>query len=225
MDYRILGPLLVSREGGPVALGGRRNRELLSVLLLRANEVVSSDRLVEALWSGAAPDNPRKAVHVYVCRLRKTLGDDVLETRTPGYVLHVEKGQLDVWRFEHLAARGRRALGAGDPARATTSFRHALALWRGPALADVMYEPFAQAEAARLEELRLCCVEGRVEADLALGRHAELVGELEALIDRHCTRERPRGQLMVALYRSGRRLSHKSEPALRRKSRSYTNAF
>ena len=98
MDYRILGPLLVSREGGRVTLGGRRNKELLSLLLLRANELVSSDRVVEDLWRGAAPDNPRKAVHVYVSRLRKTLGHEVLETRTPGYVLHVEKGELDVWR-------------------------------------------------------------------------------------------------------------------------------
>jgi DNA-binding SARP family transcriptional activator len=204
MDYRILGPLIVSRDGGPVTLGTRRSRELLSLLLLRANEVVSSDRLIEDLWRGPAPDNARKALQVYVSRLRKTLVDDVLETRAPGYVLRVEEGEFDVWRFEHLAAQGRRALAAGDPARAATSSRHALALWRGPALADVMYEPFAQAEAARLEELRLCCVEARIDADLALGRHADLVGELEALIDQHGARERLRGQLMVALYRSGR---------------------
>jgi DNA-binding SARP family transcriptional activator len=204
MDYRILGPLIVSRDGGPVTLGTRRTKELLSLLLLRANEVVSSDRLVEDLWQGPAPDNSRKALQVYVHRLRKTLVDDVLETRAPGYVLRVEEGEFDVWRFEHLAAQGRRALAAGDPARAATSSRHALALWRGPALADVMYEPFAQAEAARLEELRLCCVEARVDADLALGRHADLVGELEVLIDQHGARERLRGQLMVALYRSGR---------------------
>jgi len=204
MDYRILGPLLVSREGEPVTLGGRRNAELLSLLLLRPNQVVSSDRLVEDLWAGAAPANPRKAVQVYVSRLRKTLGVDVLETRASGYLLRVGERELDVWRFEHLLADGRQALAAGDATRSATSLRHALALWRGPALADVMYEPFAQAEAARLEELRLCCVEARVEADLALGRHADLVGELEALIDRHGARERLRGQLMVALYRSGR---------------------
>jgi DNA-binding SARP family transcriptional activator len=204
MDYRILGPLLVSGEGGPINVGGRRNKELLCLLLLHANEVVSSDRLIEDLWRGSPPDNPRKAVHVYVSRLRKTLGDDVLETRAPGYALEVKEGELDVWRFDHLAAQGRHALATGDPARAATLLRHALALWRGPALADVMYEPFAQAEAALLEEQRLCCVEARVEADLALGRHADLVGELEALIDQHGTRERPRRQLMVALYRSGR---------------------
>jgi DNA-binding SARP family transcriptional activator len=204
MDYRILGPLLVSREGEAVTLGGRRNAELLSLLLLRANEVVSSDRLVEDLWAGAPPANPRKAVQVYVSRLRKTLGVDVLETLALGYVLHVGKGELDVWRFEQLVAEGRQAFAVGDPIRAATLLRHALALWRGPALADVMYEPFAQAEAARLEELRLCCIEAKLEADLALGRHADLIGELEALIDRHGDRERLRGQLMVALYRSGR---------------------
>ena len=204
MDYRILGPLLVIREGEPVMLGGRRNAELLSVLLLRANEVVSSDRLVEDLWAGAAPANPRKAVQVYVSRLRKTLGVDVLETRALGYVLRVGDGELDVWRFEHLVAEGRQALAVGDPTRAATLLRHALALWRGPALADVMYEPFAQAGAARMEELRLTCIEAKVEADLDLGRHADLVGELEALIDQHDARERLRGQLMVALYRSGR---------------------
>jgi DNA-binding SARP family transcriptional activator len=204
MEYRILGPLLVSREGKPVTLGGRRNTELLCLLLLRANQVVSSDRLAEDLWAGAVPANPRKAVQVYVSRLRKSLGVDVLTTRAQGYVLRVEEGQLDAWRFEQLVAQGRQAQAAGDPARAATLLRRALALWRGPALADVMYEPFAQAEAARLEELRLCCLEARVDADLARGRHADLVGELEALIDRHGDRERLRGQLMVALYRSGR---------------------
>jgi DNA-binding SARP family transcriptional activator len=204
MDYRILGPLLVSREGEPVTLSGRRNAELLILLLLRANEVVASDRLVEDLWAGAPPANPRKAVQVYVSRLRKALGVDVLETGALGYVLRVGDGELDVWRFEHLVAEGRQALALGDPMRAATLLRHALALWRGPALADVMYEPFAQAEAARVEELRLCSIEAKVEADLALGRHADLVGELEALIDQHGDRERLRGHLMIALYRSAR---------------------
>jgi DNA-binding SARP family transcriptional activator len=204
MDYRILGPLVVSREGEPVSLGGRRNTELLSLLLLRPNQVVSSDRLVEDLWVGAPPAKPRKAVQVYVSRLRKTLGVAVLETRSSGYLLRVAEGELDASRFEHLFSDGRQALAAGNPSRAATLLRHALALWRGPALADVMYEPFAQAEAARLEELHLSCVEAKVDADLALGRHADLAAELEALIDRHGDRERPRGQLMVALYRSGR---------------------
>lgn len=204
MEYRILGPLLVSRDGERVTLDGRRNKELLSLLLLRANEVVSADRLVEDLWSDAPPAAPRKAVQVYVARLRKALGEDVVETSGAGYVLRVHDGELDVWRFEELVAKGRRTLGAGDPARATTYLRHALALWHGPALADVMYEAFAQAEAARLEELRLRCLETRIDADLALGRHADVVGELELLADQHGDRERLRTQLMLALYRSGR---------------------
>ncbi|HEY4281125.1 MAG TPA: BTAD domain-containing putative transcriptional regulator [Conexibacter sp.] len=187
-----------------MAFGGRRNAELLCLLLVHANEVVSSDRLIDELWGGGAPSHPRKAVHVSVSRLRKTLGLEVLETRALGYVLRVGEAELDAWRFERLAAEGREALATGDPVRAAASLRHALALWRGPALADVMYAPFAQAEAARLEEERLCCVEARVEADLALGRHADLVGELEALNDHHGARERTCGQLMVALYRSGR---------------------
>jgi DNA-binding SARP family transcriptional activator len=204
MDYRILGPLAVSRGGEPVSLSGRRSTELLSLLLLRANEVVASDRLIEDLWAGAPPANPRKAVQVYVSRLRKSLGIEVLETRALGYLLRVAEGELDAWRFERLVAEGRQALAVGDPTSAATLLRHALALWRGPALADVMYEPFAQAEAARLEELRLFCMEARVEADLSLGRHADLIGELETLIGQHGARERLRGQLMVALYRSGR---------------------
>ena len=204
MEYRILGPLLVSRDGEQVTLDGRRNKELLSLLLLRANEVVSADRLVEDLWSDTPPAVPRKAVQVYVARLRKALGEDVLETSGAGYVLRVHDGELDVWRFEALVDQGCRTLGAGDPARAATFLRHALALWHGPALADVMYEAFAQAEAARLEELRLRCLETRIDADLALGRHADVVGELELLADQHGDRERLRTQLMLALYRSGR---------------------
>ena len=204
MEYRILGPLLVSREREPVTLGGRRNKELLSLLLLHPNEVVSSDRLVEDLWQGTKPTAPRKAVQVYVARLRKALGEDVLETSGAGYVLRVREGELDLWRFERLVGQGRQGLAAGDPARAATALRHALALWRGPALADVMYEAFAQAEAARLEELRLRCLEARLDADLELGRHADVVGELELLADHHGDRERLCEQLMLALYRSGR---------------------
>jgi DNA-binding SARP family transcriptional activator len=204
IDYRILGPLLVSRDGESMTLGGGRNKELLTLLLLRPNEVVSADRLVEDLWQETPPAAPRKAVQVYFSRLRKALGEDVLETSGVGYVLRVGEGELDVWRFERLVGQGRRALAAGEPARAATLLRQAVDLWRGPALADVMYEAFAQAEAARLEELRLRCVEARLEADLALGRHADVIGELELLVDQHGDRERLRGQLMLALYRSGR---------------------
>jgi DNA-binding SARP family transcriptional activator/tetratricopeptide (TPR) repeat protein len=204
VDFRILGPLEVSREGRPVTLGAQRHKALVCLLLVRANEVVSADRLVDELWRGAPPATARKALQVYVSRVRKALGAEVLETRAPGYVIRVEDGALDARRFERLVAEGRQALAGGDPARAAASLRKALALWRGPALADFVYEPFAQAEAGRLEELRLRCLEDRLEADLALGRHSDLVGELEALIDRHGSRERLCGQLMLALYRSGR---------------------
>jgi DNA-binding SARP family transcriptional activator len=204
VDFRILGPLEVSRDGRPVAVGGQRQKALLCLLLLHANEVVSADRLVDELWRGAPSATAGKALQVYVSRLRKALGADALETRAPGYRIRIEDGALDLWRFERLAGEGTHALAAGDPARASASLQKALALWRGPAIADVMYEPFAQAEAARLEELRLSCLEDRLEADLALGHHAGVVGELEALVDRHRSRERLRGQLMLALYRSGR---------------------
>lgn len=204
MDYRILGGLEVSRDGRPVTLGGQRHRALLSLLLLHPNEVVSSDRLADELWHGAPPPSAHKALQIYVSRLRKALGADALETRAPGYRVRVEDGALDLWRFEGLATEGREALAAGTPTRAAVSLHKALALWRGPPLADVAYEPFAHAEAGRLEELRLCCLEDRLEADLALGRHANVVGELEALVHRHRPRERLHGQLMLALYRSGR---------------------
>src|SRR5215208_2033588 len=204
MDYRILGPLLVTRDAAPVPLGPRRNAVLLALFLLHANEAVSSDRLVDELWGDRLPAHPRKALQLSVLRLRRAVGATVLETRAPGYLLHVRDQELDAWRFERLAAAGRRALGQGEVRRASALLQQALDLWRGPALADVLYEPFALAAAARLEEARLCCLEDRVDADLALGRHAGLAGELEALTALHGTRERLHGQLMLALYRSGR---------------------
>jgi predicted ATPase/DNA-binding SARP family transcriptional activator len=204
VDFRILGPLEVSREGRPCDLGARKHRALLGVLLLHANEVVSVDRLIDELWGETPPATAPKALQVYVSGLRGTIGRDVLATRAPGYMLSVEEGELDLWRFERLASDGRKALADGDAARAATAFRRALGLWRGPPLADLAYEPFAQSAIARLEELRLACLEDRIEADLALGRHAELVAELEALIREHPLRERLRAQLMVALYRSDR---------------------
>src|SRR3954470_6533325 len=204
LDFRILGPLEVSRDGRPVVFGGRRPRALLCVLLLRANEVVSTDRLVEDLWAGAPPARARKALQVYVSRLRRALGDGVLETSSPGYVLRVGDGELDLWRCERLSAEGTQALALGNASRAGVALRDALGMWRGAALADVVYEPFAQAEVGRLEELRLRCLEDAIEAELALGRHAGLVAELEALTAVHRSRERLRGALMLALYRSGR---------------------
>jgi DNA-binding SARP family transcriptional activator len=200
MEFRLLGPLEVSEHDRPLALGGARQRALLAVLLLQANELVSRDRLIDQLWGGSPPLTAAKTIQVYVSRLRKKLGGGRLSTRPPGYILHVEAGELDVSRFEQLAAEARRS----PPDRAADKLREALALWHGPALADLAYEPFAQVEIARLEEMRLAAFEERIQADLALGRHSELVGELEALVAHAPLRERLRGQLMLALYRSGR---------------------
>jgi DNA-binding SARP family transcriptional activator len=200
MEFRILGPLEVARDGRALQLGGTRQRALVAVLLLHANEVVSSEALVDRLWGERAPPTAGKALQVYVSRLRKELERDALATRAPGYVLQVQPGELDLHVFEGLVSRARGA----EPARASELLGEALALWRGPALADFAYESFAQAEIARLEELRLTALEERVEADLALGRHAAVAAELEGLVARHPLRERLRGQLMLALYRSGR---------------------
>jgi DNA-binding SARP family transcriptional activator len=204
VEFRILGPLEVRVGGREVALGGPRQRALLAILLTRANEVVSSDRLIDELWGEEPPSSATNVLQTYVYRLRKAVGQDVLETRPPGYVVRVEPGQLDLHRFEALVEQAGRDLAAGGAAGAAEALREALALWRGPALADFTYEPFAQAEAARLEELRLGALERRIEADLAVGRHAEVVGELDALVSKYPLRERLRGQLMLALYRSGR---------------------
>jgi DNA-binding SARP family transcriptional activator len=200
MDFRLLGPLEVVERDRPLALGGVKQRSLLAILLLQANELVSTDRLIDQLWGPAPPATCAKSIQVYVSRLRKQLGDQRLATQAPGYVLQVEPSELDLARFEQLADEARR----GDPRTAARKLRDALALWRGSPLADLAYEPFAQPEIARLEELRMAVLEQRIDADLAVGRHAELVGELEALIVRNPLRERLRFQLMLALYRSTR---------------------
>jgi class 3 adenylate cyclase len=202
MDFRILGPLEAHREGRPLPLGGLRQGALLAVLLLHANEVVSTDRLLEELWE-EPPASGTKALQVSVSRLRRSLGDGLLRTRPPGYVLEVRPDDVDLQRFERLVRRGKEAL-VHDPAGAANLLREALALWRGPALAEFASEPFARIESLRLEALRIDALEDRIEADLALGRHAQLVGELEALVAVHPLRERLRGQLMLALYRGGR---------------------
>lgn len=188
----------------PPVLGGPKQRAVLAALLLHRGEIVSTDRLIDELWGDRPPASAAKTVQVYVSNLRKALGDGVLVTRGRGYVLEAEHGQVDVDRFETLVTEGRDALRAGDAQLASDRLRQALALWRGPALADFAYEPFAQGEAARLEEERLAALEDRIDADLALGRHAELVGELDALVREHPLRERLHAQLMLALYRSGR---------------------
>lgn len=200
MEFRLLGPLEVIEQNRLLALGGGRQRSLFGALLLHANEVVSTDRLIDALWGRAPPLTAAKIIQVYVSKLRKELGEGRLVTRAPGYVLKVDRSELDLGRFEQLLGEARRA----DPHAAAQKLRRALALWRGPALADLTYEPFVQAEIARLEELRWLALEQRIEADLASGRHAELVGELEALVAEYPLRERLRWLLMLALYRSAR---------------------
>jgi DNA-binding SARP family transcriptional activator len=200
MDFRLLGPMEVAGDEGPLALGGIKQRSLLAMLLLHANQVVSTDRLIDALWGASPPFTCGKSIQVYVSRLRKALADNRLVTYAPGYVVYVDATELDLARFEQLVTEARRA----SPESASTKLREALSLWRGPPLADLAYEQFAQAEIARLEEMRLGAVEQRIEADLELGRHAEIVAELEALIAGNPLRERFRYQLMLALYRSER---------------------
>ncbi|MGH2748318.1 MAG: AfsR/SARP family transcriptional regulator [Actinomycetota bacterium] len=210
MEFGILGPLEVRREGQSLALGGPKQRALLAILLLHANEVVSSDRLIDLLWGEDPPGSAAKVLQVYVSQLRKILKPDpggehgVLVTTPPGYVLRTERDAFDLHRFEDLVTAARRAFSDGAPAEAAASLAEALELWRGAALADFTFEPFAQVEVARLEEMRLSVLEDRAEADLALGRHAEVIAQLDALLARNPTRERLARLLMTALYRAGR---------------------
>ncbi len=212
MEFRILGPLEAVDDGRTLDLGGPKQRALLAALLLRANEVVSQDALVDDLWGESPPTTAAKTLQAYVSRLRKALaGPDEearsearLETHGHGYVLRIAPGTLDADAFQRRLEEGRQANARNDPKLAADRLRDALALWRGPALADLAYESFAQPEIARLEELRLTALEERIDADLALGRDGELIGELEILVERHPLRERLRGQLMLALYRAGR---------------------
>src|SRR5262245_2482469 len=204
MDYRVLGPVEVRDGDRVLSLGGPRRRALLAVLLTRPNEIVSIDRLADVVWDGEPPSAAANVVQGHVSDLRKVLGRDVIATRGGGYELVVEPERIDLRRFEQLAADGTRALTDGRPADAAGRLREALALWHGRALADLADNHVLRAEVARIEELRLLAVERLVEAELALGRHAEVVAELESLVLQHPLRERPQAQLMVALYRSGR---------------------
>jgi peptide/nickel transport system substrate-binding protein len=207
MEFLILGALEVRRDGESLLLGTAKQRALLAVLLLNANEVVSRDRLIDGLWGERPPESAPHTLEAYVSRLRKVLhadGEQVLLTRAPGYLLRVGFDELDVERFERLAEEGRRALAYREPERAVALLQQALGLWRGRALADIEYEPFAQAEAARLEELRLAAAEDEIEAELVLGLHVDNVRRLRSLVAEHPLRERLRAQLMLALYRSGR---------------------
>lgn len=209
MEFRLLGPVEVREDGRPLPIGGAKERAILALLLVHANELVPRERILDEIWGAAAVEAATKSLRVRMSELRKALGGGasagaLLESRGMGYVLNVDPVQCDVHRFERLVERGARALEQDRPEAASAALRDALALWRGPALADLAYEPFAQAPIARLEELRLAALELRIEADLALGRHLELVGELRSIVAEHPLRERPRGQLMIALYRSGR---------------------
>ena len=204
MDFRVLGPLEVEDDGRQVALGGPKPRALLAILLLQRGEVVHAERLIELLYDGLPPEKAPNSVYAHVSRLRKALSGGRLRTAGRGYVLDVLPGELDLDRFEELVASGRKELAAGEPTKAARSFRQALALWRGPPFADFRYSDFAQAPIARLEERRLVAMEDRIDADLALGQHADLVSELESFVTEFPLRERPRAQLMLALYRSGR---------------------
>jgi DNA-binding SARP family transcriptional activator/WD40 repeat protein len=204
VEFRILGPLEVARDGEPLALGAVQQRALLAVLVLHRGEVVSTDRLVDELWGERAPAAAAKTVQVYVSQLRKALGAGVIVTQGRGYRLAAAPGQVDAVRFEALAGEGRRALASGDAARSRERLCSALGLWRGEPLAEFTYERFAQSDIARLREARLAAVEDRIEADLALGAGGELTGEIESLIAANPLAERLRGQLMLALYRAGR---------------------
>jgi DNA-binding SARP family transcriptional activator len=212
LEFRILGPLEVVGEAGALRLGGPKRRGVLAILLLNANRVVPIDRLADDLYGDATPASAVTQLQGHVSQLRKLLDPDrpagapgsLLETREPGYLIKVAPEQIDLQRFERQTEDALRALARGDAADAAASLRRALDLWRGPALADLADEPFAQPAIARLEELRLAALEQRIEAELALGRHLELVGELETLVSEYPFREGLRGQLMLALYRSGR---------------------
>ena len=191
VEVKVLGPLEVTVDGRPVELRRKKQRALLALLALHAGEVVSTDRIVDELWGETPPKTAVGSLQNLVSELRKLLGPELLVTRAPGYVLGLDRQLVDAHRFEHAIRGG-------------SDIRAALALWRGPALADLAFEPFAQAEIARLEELRTTAKEQLFDAELAEGHHARLVAELEAFVAEHPLRERPRGQLMLALYRSGR---------------------
>ena len=201
MDYRLLGPLEALAGNRGVPLGGPKQRAVLAVLLLRAGETVSTDTLIDEVWGERPPVNVTATLHNCISRLRKAIGADAIESRAPGYLLRARDDEIDARRFERALA----AAGPLDPAERAAALREALSLWRGAAPADLAFEPFAEAEAARLEELRLVALEERIDAELELGRHEQLVAELDALVTRHPLRERLRREQMLALYRARRK--------------------
>src|SRR5262249_29136701 len=204
MEFLILGPLELRHDGRPLAVRSGKLAELLAVLLLRQNEVVSTDRLIEELWDGDPPATALKTLQLYVSQLRRVLPAETVLTHPPGYILRADAGSVDAGRFEELLSAGRSALDRADLDVAVTRLREAVSLWRGPALADFRYAGFAQPAIQRHEELRLEAFEELFEAELARGRHAEVANEAEALVREHPLRERLRAQAMLALYRCGR---------------------
>ena len=203
MQFRVLGPLEVDAGSGPIPLGGPKQRAVLAHLLLRANQLVPSAALIDELWGDEPPETARNTLQTYMSHLRKALGEGRLIGRSPGYVLSVGPSELDSSRFDDLVREAKKAL-AVDPSVGISLLDDALALWRGPALADVAGESSLLAEAARLDDLRLAAQEERIEGLLASGQTGRAVGEAETLLARHPLRERPWGQLMLALYREGR---------------------
>ena len=212
MEFRVLGPVEAYDGDASLPLGGTKQRALLGYLLIHRNEVVPVDTLVDLLWGETPPETAQTALYGLVSNLRKLLEPEigsasasrVLVTQAPGYVLRLGADQVDLDSFQSLLKSGSRALADGDPSTAARQLTQALALWRGPALADVRDIPLLRPAVIELEELRRVALEDRIEADLALGRAAEVVGELETLVGKEPLRERPRAQLMLALYRSGR---------------------
>ena len=202
--FGILGPLEAARDGRPIPLGAAKERALLALLVLRPREVVSIDSLIDSLWGPEPPGDPARSIHVLVSRLRKALGSEAIVTRGRGYALAADAEDVDANRFGSLADSGRASLDAGDAATAASTLREALALWRGQPFADLPAEQALEAERHRLDELRLATLETRIEADLALGRHAVVLPELQALVREHPLREGPIAQLMLAQYRCGR---------------------
>jgi DNA-binding NarL/FixJ family response regulator/DNA-binding SARP family transcriptional activator len=207
MDYRILGPLEVVDGGEPVELGRLKERLVLAVLLLHANEFVARERLIDELWGDSPPPTARKAVNVYVSQLRKTLtrnGRDPIATADGGYRIGIGADELDAGHMRQLLATAHERAAAGAPEAAAELLRQALALWRGPTLAGLMLESHGRDEVAQLDELRLAARLDRIDCDLALGRHEDVLGELHVLVGEHPLRERLRAQLMLALYRADR---------------------
>jgi DNA-binding SARP family transcriptional activator len=200
MDFRILGSLEVSDGDHQLDLGGSKRRAVLALLVLHANEVVGTDRLIDQLWGEKAPRNAAAALHTHVSRLRKELGSDVLATRAWGYVLRTEPDAIDLERFQRFVADAENL-----PARERAGkLREALGLWRGAPLEDLAFEPALASEIARLDEMRLAVLEDRIDADLEAGNHSAIIVELETLIAENPLRERLRGQLILALYRCER---------------------